>query len=37
MVIGGDSCSEVCGFESQHHLVDGHFSHLYDVKIVLFD
>ena len=25
MVMGGDSCSEGCGFESQHHVLDGHF------------
>ena len=24
MVMGGDSCSEGCGFESQHHILDGH-------------
>ena len=25
MVMGGDSCSKGCGFESQHHILDGHF------------
>ena len=25
MVMGGDSCSEGCGFESWHHILDGHF------------
>ena len=25
MVMGGDSCSEGCGFESRHHIFDGHF------------
>ena len=25
MVLGGDSCSEGCGFKSQHHILDGHF------------
>ena len=25
MVIGGDSISEVCGFESRHQILDGHF------------
>ena len=25
MVMGGDSCSEGRGFESQHHILDGHF------------
>ena len=36
VVIGGDSCSEGCKFESQHHILDGHFSHLFDVRIVMF-
>ena len=35
MVMGGDSCSEGCGFESKHCILDGHFSHIYDVKIVM--
>ena len=35
MVMGGDSCSEGCEFEFQHHLLDGHFSHLFVVKLVL--
>ena len=35
MVMGGDSCSEGCGFESQHCKLDGHFSHLFVVRIVL--
>ena len=26
MVIGRDSRSEGCVFESQHHILDGHFS-----------
>ena len=25
VVMGGDSCSEVRGFKSQHHILDGHF------------
>ena len=25
VVMGGDSCSEGCGFESQHQILDGHF------------
>ena len=25
MVMGGDSCSKDCGFESQYHILDGHF------------
>ena len=35
-VVGGGSCSECCGFESQHHIPDGHFAHLFVVKIVMF-
>ena len=34
MVMGGDSCSEGRGFESQLSILDGHFSHIFDVKIV---
>ena len=36
MVMGGDSFSKGYGFESQQHLLDGYFSHLFVVKIVLF-
>ena len=36
MVIGGDSCFEYCGFESQHCMLDGHFSFIIVVKIVMF-
>ena len=25
VVMGGDSCSVGCGFESQYHTLDGHF------------
>ena len=25
MVMGGDSCSKGRGFESRHHILDGHF------------
>ena len=32
VVMGGDSCSEGHGFESQHYILDGHFSHLFVVK-----
>ena len=35
MVMGGDSCSEDCGFESQHCILDGYFSHFFVVEIVL--
>ena len=36
VVMGGDSCSKGCGFKSQHRILDGHFSHLFVVKIVMF-
>ena len=36
MVMGRDSCSKGHGFESQHRILDGHFSHLFVVKIVMF-
>ena len=36
VVKGGDSCSKGCGFESQCHILDRDFSHLFAVKIVMF-
>ena len=36
MVMGGDLCSEGLWFKYQHRLVDGHFSHIFVVKFVLF-
>ena len=36
VVMGGDSCPEGNGFESQHHILDGHFSYLFVVRIVMF-
>ena len=36
VVIGGDSCSRGCGFESQHRTLDGHFHIDLMQKIVLF-
>ena len=36
VVIGGDSCPEGCVFESQHCILDGHFSHKFVVEIVMF-
>ena len=33
MVMGGDSCYEGCGFKSQQCILDGHFSHLFVVKL----
>ena len=35
MVMGGDSCSEGRWFEFLHHVLDGHFSHIFVVKIVM--
>ena len=36
VVMGRDSCPEGRVFESQHCILDGHFSHLFVVKIVMF-
>ena len=36
MVIGGDSCSEGSEFESLHHILDGHYSHICVAIIVMF-
>ena len=33
----GDSCSEGHGFDSQHCILNGHFSHTFVVKIVMFE
>ena len=33
MVLGRDSCSKGCGFESWHHILDGYF--LFVLKIVI--
>ena len=33
MVMGGDSCTKGCGFESLHHILDGHISHSFVVKM----
>ena len=36
MVMGGDSCSKGCEFESQHRLLDGHFfTYIFVVRIVM--
>ena len=35
MVMREDLCPEVCGFESQCHIHDGHFSHLFVVKVAV--
>ena len=36
MVMGGDSFSKGRGFESQHCILNGHFSHLFVAGIVMF-
>ena len=36
VVMGGDSCFRGCKFESQHRILDGHFSHVSVVRIVMF-
>ena len=36
MVMGGDSFSKGHGFESLCRILDGHFSHLFVVKIAFF-
>ena len=36
LVMCRDACSKGCGFESQHRLLDGHFAHLFVLKIVKF-
>ena len=35
VVMGGDSWSKDCEFKFQHHILDGHFSHLFVVKLVM--
>ena len=35
LVMGRDSCSKGCEFKFQHHILDGHFSQLFVVKIVM--
>ena len=35
VVMGRDSRSEVRRFESQHRILDGHFLHIFVVKIVM--
>ena len=36
VVIGRDSRSRDCGFESQRRILDGYFSHYTAVKVVMF-
>ena len=35
VVMGRDSRSKDCGFESWHQKLDGHFSHIFVVKIAM--
>ena len=35
MVMGGDSCFKGRKLESRHCILNGHFSHLFVVKIVV--
>ena len=35
VVMGGDSRYKGDGFESRHHILDGHFSHIFFVNIVI--
>ena len=35
-VIGGDSCTKDCRFKSRHQILDGHFSHIFVVKMLMF-
>ena len=37
MVMGGDSRCKGRGFESRHHILDGHSSHIFVIKIVMFE
>ena len=37
VVMGGDSCLEGREFESHHHVLDGHFSHIFVEKCSLFE
>ena len=36
VVMGDDSCSKGCGFESRRRILDGHFFTFFVVKIVMF-
>ena len=35
VVMGGDSCSKGCEFESRYRILDEHFAQLFVVKIVI--
>ena len=36
VVMGGDSCSKGCEFESWYRILDEHFAQLFVVKIVMY-
>ena len=36
VVMGRNSRSKGRGFESRQHILDGHFAHIFVVKIVMF-
>ena len=33
LVVGGGSCSKGHRFKTQHRILDGHFSHIFVVKL----
>ena len=35
VVMGYDSCSRGCGFESRHRILVGYFSHIFVVTIIM--
>ena len=35
VVMGGDLCYKGREFESQHYILDGHFAHLFVVRIIM--
>ena len=37
VVMGGYSCSKGRGFQSRYHLLDGHFSHIFVAKKLIFE
>ena len=35
VVMGGDSSSKGCGLKSRHCILDGYFSHIFVVRVVI--
>ena len=35
VVMGGDSCTKGLELKSQYHILDGHFSHVFVLRIVM--